>query len=90
LSSLSRDGIIRAAMVRRGSIVRPNARAWRAREPKGSAGSNPALSASSGRPFHRVAPFFRKGVLAMARGEMIDGHSALALLCREPYPEEER
>ena len=29
----------------RGSIVWPNARAWRAREPKGSVGSNPTLSA---------------------------------------------
>jgi hypothetical protein len=78
-------------MVRRGSIVRPNARAWRAREPKGSAGSNPALSASPGRPFQRVAPFVRKGVLAMTRsGEMIDGHSALALLRCELYLEEER
>ncbi len=29
----------------RGCIVRPNARAWRAREPQGSVGSNPTLSA---------------------------------------------
>ena len=35
------------AVIWRGSIVRPNARAWRAREPKGSEGSNPSLSAQS-------------------------------------------
>ena len=30
----------------RGSIVRPNARAWRAREEQSSVGSNPTLSAT--------------------------------------------
>jgi hypothetical protein len=29
----------------RGSVVWPNARAWKAREPQGSVGSNPTLSA---------------------------------------------
>ena len=31
----------------RGSIVWPNARAWRARVPKGTVGSNPTLSATA-------------------------------------------
>ena len=31
--------------IRRGRIVWPSARAWRAREPQGSVGSNPTLSA---------------------------------------------
>ena len=35
----------RLAYLWRGSVVWPNARAWRAREPQGSVGSNPTLSA---------------------------------------------
>jgi hypothetical protein len=35
---------------RRGSVAWSNARAWRAREPKGSVGSNPTLSALRHRP----------------------------------------
>ena len=34
-----------SSYVWRGSVVWPNARAWRAREPQGSVGSNPTLSA---------------------------------------------
>ena len=41
----------------RGSIVWPNARAWKVREPKGSKGSNPFLSASTQGGSHLRAPF---------------------------------
>ena len=35
------------AVIWRGRIVWPSARAWRAREPQGSVGSNPTLSAGT-------------------------------------------
>ncbi len=53
----------------RGCIVRPNARAWRAREPQGSVGSNPTLSAIKHRCCKQRCIFIR--ILYRALGERL-------------------